>query len=47
MSRGRRPPVQASVHAIIRAMRGIRLPDFSDTARRSRRSARIATATTR
>jgi hypothetical protein len=26
-------------------MRGIRLPDFPDTARRSRRSARIATAT--
>jgi hypothetical protein len=47
MSRGRRPPVQASVHAIIRAMRGIRLPDFPDTARRSRLSSRFATATTR
>jgi hypothetical protein len=34
------------VHAIIRAMRGIRLPDFPDTAHRPRRSARIATATT-
>jgi hypothetical protein len=47
MSRGRRPPVRASVHAIIRAMRSIRLPDFSDIARWSRRSARIAAVATR